>query len=128
MVTEVLGSNEEIVGPDLTDGARGSIIGEPGACTQVVALMYNPATGDVRRATDGCQIEDLQKAGYTKDVPPDVAEDYYGLGPGGGSGGNGGGNGGGSDTDQDGSADAQSAGVGIGLIAAIGAGALYLSQ
>jgi len=127
MVTEVLGSNDEIVGPERpTDGKTiytgpGANIGPPRGCTQVVALMYNPATGDVRRATDGCQIEDLQEAGYTKDVPPDVAEDYYGIGPGGGSGG-------GSDTDQDGSAGAQSAGVGIGLIAALGAGALYLSQ
>jgi len=121
MVTEVLGSNEEIVESEVK-------IGPSSACTQVVALMYNPNTGDVRRATDGCQIEDLQEAGYTKDVPPDVAEDYYGLGPGGGGSGGSGGNGSDGGTGQGGSAGAQSAGVGIGLIAALGAGALYLSQ
>jgi len=117
MVTEVLGSNES--GPK--DEIIGSFPGGPGggACTQVVALMYNPDTGDVGRATDGCEIESLRKSGYTTDVPPGVAEDYYGLGP--RDGGDGG-------TDQGGDAGAQSAGVGIGLIAALGAGALYLSQ
>jgi len=134
MVTEVLGSNES----DSGDEIIGSFPGGPGAgaCTQVVALMYNPATGDVVRATDGCEIESLRKSGYTTDVPPGVAEDYYGLGPGGGgSGGNGGGseggsggNGGDEGTDQGGDTGAQSAGIGIGLIAALGAGALYLSQ
>jgi hypothetical protein len=124
MVTEVLGSNgsgrleDEIIRPFPGGPGRG-------ACTQVVALMYNPDTGDVVRATDGCEIENLRKSGYTTDVPPDVAEDYYGRGPReGGSGGDDGDGG----TDQGGDAGAQSAGVGIGLIAALGAGALYLSQ
>jgi hypothetical protein len=135
MVTEVLGSNES---GGLEDEILRPFPGGPGggACTQVVALMYNPDTGDVVRATDGCEIESLRKSGYTTDVPPGVAEDYYGLGPGGGgSGGNGGGSEGGSGgnvgdggTDQGGDTGAQSAGIGIGLIAALGAGALYLSQ
>jgi hypothetical protein len=71
--------------------------------------MYNPDTGDVVRATDGCEIESLRKSGYTTDVPPDVAEDYDGPVQGGDTG-------------------AQSAGVGLGLFVALGAGALYLSQ
>ena len=135
MVTEVLGSNKS---GGLEDEILRPFPGGPGggACTQVVALMYNPDTGDVVRATDGCEIESLRKAGYTTDVPPDVAEDYYGLGPGGGgSGGNGGGseggssgNGGDEGTGQGEDTGAQSAGIGIGLIAALGAGALYLSQ
>lgn len=135
MVTEVLGSNES---GGLEDEILRPFPGGPGggACTQVVALMYNPDTGDVVRATDGCEIESLRKSGYTTDVPPGVAEDYYGLGPGGGGSGGGGGgseggsggNGGDGGTDQGGDTSAQSAGVGIGLIAALGAGALYLSQ
>ncbi|MCS3859054.1 hypothetical protein GGP89_002446 [Salinibacter ruber] len=135
MVTEVLGSNES---GGLEDEILRPFPGGPGggACTQVVALMYNPDTGDVVRATDGCEIESLRKSGYTTDVPPGVAEDYYGLGPGGGGSGSGGGgseggsggNGGDGSTDQGGDTGAQSASIGIGLIAALGAGALYLSQ
>jgi len=61
------------------------------ACTQVVAEMIHPETGERRTATDGCQINTLKEQGFV------MAENAPGTpvnGNGNGSGGNGGGNGG----------------------------------
>lgn len=61
------------------------------ACTQVVAEMIHPETGERRTATDGCQINTLQEQGFVK------ASNYSGPpvnGNGNGSGGNGSGGGG----------------------------------
>lgn len=60
------------------------------ACTQVVARMVHPETGETRSATDGCEINALQEQGFVK------SRNYSGPLNGNGSGGNGSGGGGGS--------------------------------
>lgn len=45
-------------------------------CTQVITLMYNPETGAVSLATDGCQAADLRKQGFTTDVPESARREY----------------------------------------------------
>jgi|APHM01.1.fsa_nt_gi hypothetical protein len=96
----------------------------PGACTQVAALMYQPATGDVVMATDGCEIDRLRSQGYTTDVPQGVANEYYGGRTDGSGSGDDSGN---SDNSNNSAATAgvSTATLGLGAAAAL---TLYLSQ
>jgi len=94
-------ANFEIKGKRIQDlpqpeGVQYDVVAK--ACTQVVAEMIHPETGERRTATDGCEINSLQEQGFVK------ARNYSGppiSDNGGGSGGNGsGGNGSGGGSQQ----------------------------
>lgn len=73
----------------------GSYLGQQDSavmCTQVVAEMKNPGTGETRTATDGCEIRSLKEAGWVRasgDAPPptDLPQMEDGNGSNGGNGG-----------------------------------------